>query len=169
MQEVGGANRGTVRSGTGPLARIMDANLITALAGVMGSVTGAAAALATTWITQRNQTIRDRAKVEMRKREFLYSEFVNEVARLSAHALDHSLERPDTLANLFALLARIRFVSTQPVLDAAEECVRHVVDLYNAPNITGAAQLFETICKAYPDIMKAFSAACRLELRQYAP
>ncbi len=116
----------------------MDANLITALAGVMGSLTGAAAALATTWITQRNQTVRDRAKVEMRKREFLYSEFVNEVARLSAHALDHSLERPDTLANLFALLARIRFVSTQPVLDAAEECVRHVVDLYNAPNITGA-------------------------------
>ena len=147
----------------------MDANLITALAGVMGSVTGAAAALATTWITQRNQTIRDRAKVEMRRREFLYSEFVNEVARLSAHALDHSLERPDTLVNLFALLARIRFVSTQPVLDSAEECSRHIVDLYSAPNIAGAAQLYEAICKTSPDFTKAFSEACRLELREYSP
>ena len=134
----------------------------------MGSLTGAAAALGTTWITQRNQTIRDRGKVEMRKREFLYSEFVNEVARLSAQALDHSLERPDTLANLFALLARIRFVSTQPVLDAAEECARHIVDLYSAPNIADAAQLYEAICKTSPDFMKAFSEACRLELRKYS-
>lgn len=135
----------------------------------MGSLTGAAAALATTWITQRNQTIRDRAKVELRKREFLYGEFVNEVARLSAHALDHSLERPDTLANLFALLARIRFVSTQPVLDAAEECARQIVDLYSAPNITDVAQLYQTLCKTSPDFLKAFSEACRLELREYSP
>ena len=149
------------------MIRNVDANLITAFAGVMGSLTGAAAALATTWITQRNQTTRDRAKVEMRKREFLYGEFVNEVARLSTDALDHSLERPNTLANLFALLARIRFTSTQPVLDAAEECTRLVVDLYNAPNITEATQLFETICKTHPDILKAFSEACRVELLRY--
>ena len=103
----------------------------------------------------------------MRKREFLYGEFVNEVARLSTDALDHSLERPNTLANLFALLARIRFTSTQPVLDAAEECTRLVVDLYNAPNITEATQLFETICKTHPDILKAFSEACRVELLRY--
>lgn len=135
----------------------------------MGSLTGAAAALGTTWITQRNQTVRDRAKVEMRKREFLYSEFVNEVARLSADALDHSLERPDTLTNLFALLARIRFVSTQPVLDAAEECSRHIVDLYSAPNITSREQLFEAICRTSPDFTKAFSEACRLELQKYSP
>lgn len=133
----------------------------------MGSLTGAAAALATTWITQRNQTSRDRAKVEVRKREFLYSEFANEVARLSADALDHSLERHNTLANLFALLARIRFVSTEPVLQAAEVCVRHMVDLDNAPNITEAAQLFETICKTSPDILKAFSKACRVEHLRY--
>jgi len=32
----------------------LDANLITALAGVLGSVTGASAAIATTWIAQKN-------------------------------------------------------------------------------------------------------------------
>jgi len=49
----------------------MDANLITALAGVLGSVTGASAAIATTWISQKSQTIRERAKWETRKRETL--------------------------------------------------------------------------------------------------
>jgi lipopolysaccharide export LptBFGC system permease protein LptF len=49
----------------------MDANLITALAGVLGSVTGASAAIVTTWISQKSQTIRERAKSETRKREIL--------------------------------------------------------------------------------------------------
>ena len=47
----------------------MDANLITVLAGVLGSVSGAAAAIATTWIAQKNQTVRERAKWDTRKRE----------------------------------------------------------------------------------------------------
>jgi len=47
----------------------MDANLITVLAGVLGSVSGASAAIATTWIAQKNQTVRERAKWDTRKRE----------------------------------------------------------------------------------------------------
>ena len=146
----------------------MDAALLTGLSAVLGSVAGASASIATTWITQRNQTARERAKREVYKRELLYSEFVTEVARLSADALDHSLDRPDTLASLFALLGRIRFVSSQPVVDAAEECSRHVVDLYNAPNVTNSTQLYETLCKVSPDIMKTFSEACRVELSRYS-
>jgi hypothetical protein len=42
----------------------MDANLITALAGVLGSVSGASAAIATTWISQKSQMVRGRAKWE---------------------------------------------------------------------------------------------------------
>jgi hypothetical protein len=59
----------------------MDANLITALAGVLGSLSGASAAIATTWISQKSQTIRERAKLETRKRETLYGEFITEAAR----------------------------------------------------------------------------------------
>jgi hypothetical protein len=49
----------------------MDQNFITALAGVLGSVSGASAAIATTWIAQKGQTVRERAKSETRKREIL--------------------------------------------------------------------------------------------------
>jgi hypothetical protein len=53
----------------------MNPNLITALAGVLGSLSGASAAIATTWISQKSQTIRERAKSKTRKRETLYREF----------------------------------------------------------------------------------------------
>jgi hypothetical protein len=100
----------------------MDANLITALAGVLGSVSGASAAVATTWISQKSQTIRERAKWETRKRETLYGDFITEASRLIADAFDHSLDKPETLVKLYANLRRIRLVSSDAVLAAAEEC-----------------------------------------------
>jgi len=65
----------------------MDANLITALAGVLGSVTGASAAIATTWISQKSQTVRERAKWETRKRETLYGEFITEASQRARERL----------------------------------------------------------------------------------
>ena len=72
----------------------MDANLITALAGVLGSVTGASAAIATTWISQKSQTVRERAKWETRRRETLYGDFITEASERLADAFDHSLDKP---------------------------------------------------------------------------
>jgi hypothetical protein len=65
----------------------VDANLITALAAALGSVIGASAAIATTWISQKSQTTRERAKWETRKRETLYGDFITEASRLIADAL----------------------------------------------------------------------------------
>ena len=110
----------------------MDANLITALAGVLGSVSGASAAIATTWISQKSQTVRERAKWETRKRETLYGDFITEASHLVADAFDHSLDKPETLVKLYAHLGRIRLVSSDPVLAAAEECCERIVDLYRA-------------------------------------
>src|SRR5713101_2564653 len=69
----------------------MNSNLITALAGVLGSVSGTSAAIATTWVAQKGQTVRERAKSETRQREILYGDFITEAWRLLAYALDHSL------------------------------------------------------------------------------
>ena len=146
----------------------MDAAVISALAAVLGSVAGSSASIVTTWMTQRNQTVRDRAKREVYKRESLYSEFVTEVARLTADAVDHTLERPEVLANVFALLGRIRFISSAPVVAAAEQATRHIVDLYGAPNVTTADQLYEMICETSPQFLKEFSEACREELSRYS-
>jgi hypothetical protein len=145
----------------------MDANLITALAGVLGAVSGASAAIATTWITQKNQTIRERAKSETRKREILYGDFITEASRLVADAFDHSLDKPETLVNLYAILGRIRLVSSEAVLVAAEEVSDRIVKLYAEPN-RQIDELFTTLHSGEMEVFKRFSDACRVELRKYS-
>ena len=145
----------------------MDANLITALAGVLGSLSGASAAIATTWISQKSQTIRERAKSETRKRETLYGEFITEASQQLANAFDHSLDKPETLVKLYAILGRIRLVSSDAVLSAAEECCDRVVDLYAKPNRT-MAEIFTTLHGGEFEVLKQFSDACRVELRRYS-
>jgi hypothetical protein len=145
----------------------MDQNLITAMAGVLGSVSGASAAIATTWISQKSQTIRERAKSETRKREVLYGDFITEASQRLANAFDHSLDSPETLVKLGAILGRIRLVSSDAVLTAAEECFDRIIDLYAKPNRT-IAEVFTTLHSGEFEFLKRFSDACRVELRKYS-
>jgi hypothetical protein len=145
----------------------VDANLITALAGVLGSVSGASAAIATTWISQKSQTVRERAKWETRKRETLYGDFITEASQRLANAFDHSLDSPETLVKLGAILGRIRLVSSDAVLTAAEECFERIVELYAKPNRT-IAEIFTTLHSGEFEFLKRFSDACRVELRRYS-
>jgi hypothetical protein len=145
----------------------MDANLITALAGVLGSVSGASAAIATTWISQKSQTVRERGKWETRKRETLYGDFITEASHLMADAFDHSLDKPETLVKLYANLGRIRLVSSDAVLAAAEACCDRILKLYSEPNRT-MAEISTTLHGGEFEEFRLFSDACRTELRKYS-
>ena len=145
----------------------MDQNLITAMAAVLGSLSGASAAVATTWISQKNQTIRERAKSETRKRETLYGDFITEASQRLANAFDHSLDSPETLVKLGAILGRIRLFSSDAVLTAAEECFERIVELYAKPNRT-IAEVFTTLHSGEFEFLRRFSDACRVELRKYS-
>ena len=141
----------------------MDATVVTAMAAALGSLVGASASIATTWITQRTETRRANIEWRLREREALYKEFITEASRLAVDALGHSLERPDQLAGLYGILSRIRLISGDQVLGEAEECCRRIVELYRRPNLTS-----DQIHVAYEanelDILKEFSSACRKEL-----
>ena len=145
----------------------MDSNLITALAGVLGSVSGASAAIATTWISQKSQTVRERGQWETRKRETLYGEFITEASQRFADAFDHSLDNPEKLVNLYAILGRIRLVSSDAVLTAAEECCDRAVALYAEPN-RKIDEIFTTLHSGELEVLERFSDACRIELRKYS-
>jgi hypothetical protein len=145
----------------------VDANLITALAGVLGAISGASAAIATTWITQKNQTIRERAKSETRKREILYGDFITEASSLVADAFDHTLDNPETLVKLYGILGRIRLVSSEAVLVAAEEVSDRIVKLYAEPN-RKIDEFFTMLHGGEVEALKRFSDACRVELRRYS-
>ena len=141
----------------------MDSTIITAVAAACGSLVGATATIATTWISQRTQRAHAEWEQTRRNREALYGEFITEASRLTVEALCNPLERPDTFVKLYGITGRIRLVSTDTVLAAAEACIRQILDLYAKPNMTVAQMrlAFET---EGLDPIKDFSVTCRKEL-----
>jgi hypothetical protein len=143
----------------------MEPTLVTALAAAVGSLVGAGASIATTWIAQRTQTIREYSEWKLCQRESLYGEFITEASRLIVDALIHSLERPETLVTLYGILGRIRLLSGEEVLGEAEDCCRRIVELYSRPNMTPTQLLAEFEANKL-DLLETLSAVCRKELLQ---
>ena len=144
----------------------MNSTIVTALAAALGSLVGATASIATTWITQRTQTIRAHSEWKLRQRESLYNEFITEASRLTVDALTHCLERPDQLMALYGILSRIRLISGEEVLRQGEACCHRIMELYGRPNLTtdqirAAAEAHDL---DHIDPLKEFSTACRKEL-----
>ena len=142
----------------------IDATIVPAMAGVMGSFVGASATVATAWITQRTLNKRDLLRAEMRKREALYGEFISECARVLVDAFIHPLDQPDKLLPIYALLNRIRLCGSSAALAEAEHLLRRITDQYFAANLT-VQDLRELAGSKEADPLRAFGEACRAELK----
>jgi hypothetical protein len=145
----------------------MDSTIITAVAAACGSLVGAAATIVTTLITQRTQSVQAEREEKLRNREALYGEFISEASRLTMDALSHSLERPDTFVKLYGITGRIRLIATGPVLDAADACIRQIIDLYAKPNLT-VEQIRLAFERDRLDPIRDFSVTGRTELLEIA-
>ena len=149
----------------------MDATIVSALAAVLGSAVGGSVTLATAWITQKTQSRRQIVRAEIRKRETLYGEFIVECSKLLIDALDHTLDNPDKLLQIYALQNRIRLTSSDAVVAAAGQALQRILRQYFEQNIT-QQQLREELSLALThdqlkrdDPLKPFSEVCRNELR----
>lgn len=143
----------------------MDPSLTAGLAAIFGSVVGAFASIASTWMTQQIQKERERAHQELQRREALYSEFISETSRLTADAFRNSLEHPENLCNIYAMLSRIRLVASDQVYRDAEKCCDYVVATYLESNLT-VQQICDRLRMAEHPIRK-FACVCRSELEQF--
>jgi hypothetical protein len=141
----------------------MDSAWISAFSAVMGSLVGGFTSFVTSYATQRNQYRRDFLGKQFTQRETLYSEFINEAARLSIESLDSHMEKASGLVTIYALHNRIRLNASEQVVQAAQHTIENIVEAYKRPNLTA-----EEIRKgAYLDIedpLKQFGEACRNEL-----
>ena len=68
---------------------------------------------------------------------------------------------------LYAILGRIRLVSSEAVFNAAEECSSRILDVYATPNRT-VDELIGAIRSDEMAFLKKFSEACHVELRKYS-
>jgi hypothetical protein len=142
----------------------MDTSTISVISGLVGTLLGGSASVATAWVTQRTFNKRELIRVEMGKRETLYGDFIGECSRLLVDALTHELEKPETLLPAYALLNRIRLCASEAVLSEGERLLRRITDQYFSNNLT-LDNVHSIMRSNDADPLLAFGEACRAELR----
>jgi len=142
----------------------MDTNLIGAMSGVLGSLVGGSATVATAWLTQKTLTRRELNVRDMRQREKLYAEFIGECARLLIDAFTHMLEDPEKLLPLYALTNRVRLTASQPVVAEAERLLARISEQYFSRNLT-VEEMRQLARSNDADPLRTFGEACRMELK----
>jgi hypothetical protein len=116
----------------------------------------------TTWSTQRHRERREFIAQKTAHLEQLYSDFINESARLLVDAVQHSLENPSTLVPIYALISRIRLRSSADVIESGERLITTILKVYIEPNLT--PEEIQSAASKHNDHLQEFSNACRREL-----
>ena len=88
----------------------MNAAYISALAALFGSVIGGFTSLATTWLTQRGQAKLQQRIEDKTKRETLFARFIDASSLLYADAFTHESTDLAKIAELYAMISRMRLV-----------------------------------------------------------
>ncbi len=143
----------------------METTIISALAGIAGTMCGGSASVAAAWVTHKGRAKRDGMRAAISKREALYGQFIDECSGRVMDSLGQSLDKPERLLSIYALLNRIRLCASDAVLIQALAVVQFIVEQYFAPNVS-IEEFHERVHKEGSDPLKAFSEACRRELVQ---
>lgn len=110
----------------------------------------------------RRRRVRERHNARtVSKREKLYRCFIEEASRLYADALTSDKSEIPALVNLYALIGRMRILSDDEVLHAAERAGRLIIETYLAPN-TSFVDLPGFMEEMDP--LREFGEACRREV-----
>lgn len=143
----------------------MDTTIVTATAGVLGSLLGASTTIAIGWIAQKTLHKRELLRAEVDKRETLYGEFIAECSKLIIDAYGHALEGPEKLLPAYALLNRIRLSASEAVLKEADRILRWITEQYFSPNLSIEEMRALIRSGSGVDPLKLFGEACRDELK----
>ena len=143
----------------------MEAAYISAFAALAGTAIGGLASFATSWVTQQAQTRAQRIAAEKDARAALFGRFLDEAAKLYSDALQNRRDDINGMVSIYALMNRMRLVSSPQVVEAADTVVRIIVDAYLAPNIT--MEELRARIDRHVDPLRDFSEACRHELQGF--
>jgi hypothetical protein len=142
----------------------MNTVYVSAVAALAGSAIGGLTSFASAWLTQYRQDRSNRLSGEKARRQKLYKQFIDEASKLYADALAHDQAEVSALVSVYALISRMRVVSSSPVIERAEAVVELIIDTYFAPNKT-FSELRDLISSHAVNPLRAFSEECRAELR----
>lgn len=140
----------------------MNMMYIPALAGFGGSAFGAVSTIMTNWAAQRRKDRARRHSRSIAEREELYKSFIEETSRLYADAIVSDKSEISKLVDMYALIGRMKILSSDEVIDAAEKAALLIIETYVAPTRTfvDIPQFIKEM-----DPLREFSEACRRELQ----
>src|SRR5215510_14162823 len=114
----------------------MNIALLPAFAALAGSAIGGLTSFASAWLTQHHQDRVKRLSGDKTRRQKLYKQFIDEASKLYADALVHDKAEVSALVSVYALINRMRVVSSPAVIERADAVVHLIVDTYFTPNKT---------------------------------
>ena len=133
-----------------------------ALAAFTGSSAGILATVVSNWLALRRKYRVGRGERAHAHRQKLYKRFIVEVSKLYADALVSNKSEISNLVTVYALIARMRVVSSDEVIERAENAARLIIQTYLAPN-REFIELPNLINEMDP--LRHFSEASRRELQ----
>ena len=143
----------------------MDTAYFSAFVALAGSVIGGATSLGASWLTQQVQFRAQQYTRELSRREDLYKAFIEEASRLYADAYENNGSSVSKLVNLYALISRMRVLSSPSIVETADQVARVIIDTYRAPNKT-FRDVAELLNEDAMNPLRDFSNACREERHQ---
>ncbi len=146
----------------------MKSEYFSAFAALAGSVVGGFMMLASSWLSQKTQARAEQLAHHRTRREELYKDFIEESGRLYADALGDNQPEIAKFVKLYALIGRMRVLSSPRVVETAQAVAKTIIETYQAPNKT-FRDLQGVVNSDTIDPLRAFSEACRDELRISGP
>jgi hypothetical protein len=143
----------------------MNPAYLSALAALSGSAVGGLTSFLSSWLSQSGQIKSQLFLNDKGRRQELYREFVDEASRSYIDSL--TCDTPDLtrLVPLYALISRMRVLSSSKVIEEAENVGQLIVRSYPEPNKT-FADLRAMISEHAFDPLRTFSESCREELER---
>jgi hypothetical protein len=144
----------------------MDAAILSASAGLIGSLIGGVSTFAASWVTEHKLLGTQTRMRHVAKRQELRSDFIIEATSCLVEAWSHQAEGPEVISKLYSAVERMRLVSSSRVVQCAEEVMRGVIAAYAEPNRTfdELKQLVQERSEEY-DRLWEFTEACKLMTR----
>ncbi|MGB8412055.1 MAG: hypothetical protein WCE23_04445 [Candidatus Binatus sp.] len=146
----------------------MKPEYVSALAALAGAVIGGLTSLAASWLSQRVQSRAEQVAHHRKRREELYTDFIEEAAQLYADALEHEKAELVKLVKLYALIGKMELLSSPKIVEVAGSIAHTILKTYRGPKKT-ADEIEEFVRSEAIAPLRAFSEACREELRLSGP
>jgi hypothetical protein len=142
----------------------MEPGYFSAFAALAGSMIGGLTSMGASWLSQHVEFRAQQVARDLSRREELYKNFIEEASRWYADAYEHDSAQISNLVNLYALVSRMRVLSSPRIIECADNVVRVIIQTYLAPNKT-FREIEEILDNEAMNPLREFSKACREELQ----